>query len=108
MTHYPARECFRHRLPKALCRKAYVLGLISAFGVTGAEDGCWRVCYVGWRSARPYVLGLKRERWGYPWHFLRTGHWPRPVWAGLCGICAPWPCCGATGYDHADDCEEEF
>ncbi len=25
----------------------------------------------------------------------------------LCYFCAPWPCCGAVGHDHAEDCAGE-
>jgi hypothetical protein len=64
--------------------------------------------YVSFRGQRPYVLGLKREAWGYPWHLIRYRHWPVSVGMGMCGKCAPWPCCGATGLNHADDCDGEL
>lgn len=95
----------RWRLTHRLASRAYVLGIISGSGSRGTGDG-WELFYIGWRGRRPYVLGLEREAWGHPWHFIRHRHWPLMVWGGICGKCAPWPCCGATGMDHADDCEE--
>lgn len=60
---------------------------------------------------RPYVLGLP-DWW---WHCqltqgrrLRDRHRPYPpAVLGICGRCAPWPCCGAPGWDHAENCTTE-
>lgn len=88
------------RLTHRLAGQAYGTGIISGAAYTGG-----RVEWVRFRGRRVYVLWLKREAWGHPWHFVRAGHWPLPVWMGMCGKCAPWPCCGAVGYDHEPDCE---
>ncbi len=87
--------------------RAYALGVIAGSGQRGTGTG-WELMFVHFRGRRPYVLGIERERWGYPLHWLRHGHWPEPVVFGLCGKCSPWPCCGATGLDHADDCEGDL
>jgi len=54
--------------------------------------------------ARPYILGVSRDTW----RCWLIGHHRRgeEVGFGLCGKCMPWPCCGATTYDHAPSCEE--
>jgi hypothetical protein len=93
-----------------IVHKLYVLGVISGSGATTngryqTEHG-WRLTFVSFHGRRPYVLGLEREAWGYPWHLLRYRHWPEMVW-GCCGKCAPWPCCGATGYEHAEGCGDD-
>lgn len=89
-----------------LVSQLYTLGVISSNVSSGHPDG-WIVWGLGWRGKRPYILGIERERWGHPWHRVRRGHWPNNVGIGICGFCAPWPCCGATGYDHAEGCDEE-
>ena len=82
----------------------YSSGLTSGGGVSGSKWG-WLLHNPHWRGKRVYILWIKRRKWGYPWHLLRTGHWPNPVIWGICGKCCPWPCCGATGYDHVEGCE---
>jgi hypothetical protein len=103
-------EWRRWRITLRAASSAYALGIIAGSGQKGCPGarGGWELVYINWRGSRPYVLGLERERWGYPLHWLRYRHWPEPVWAGMCGKCAPWPCCGATGFDHADDCEGDL
>lgn len=86
-----------------LSLQMYVAGITSG-GIHSSAPGGWIVSN-HYRGKRPYILWLKREEWGYPLHFLRYHHWPRNVW-GFCGVCAPWQCCGAVGFDHAEDCEE--
>lgn len=85
----------------------YVLGLISGSGAQGTGHG-WRLTFVHFRGSRPYILGMQGFTWGrIPlWHRLRFGHWPETVWGGMCGVCAPWPCCGATGFDHEEGCTD--
>lgn len=95
------------RLTHQLARRAYVLGVIAGRGLSSTGHG-WRLFHIRFRGKRPYVLGLKREKWGYPWHLIRYRHWPGPIVWGFCGKCAPWPCCGATGLDHAEDCEADL
>lgn len=86
-----------------LSRHLYTLGISSGGCHSGHGDG-W-IVRNHYRGRRPYVLGIKRERWGDPWHRIRYGHWPNRVVIGMCGTCCPWPCCGATGLDHAEGCD---
>jgi hypothetical protein len=90
-----------------LVGRMYVLGIISGSVHSGSETG-WIVHSLGWRGSRPYILGTQSFSWGRVplWHRLRFGHWPETVWMGLCGVCAPWPCCGATGFDHKEGCSD--
>ncbi|MCR4338810.1 MAG: hypothetical protein NUW01_02870 [Gemmatimonadaceae bacterium] len=90
-------------IPDRFWTWAYTVGLISGSAWQGGGRGTYRVSF---RGKRPYVLYLRREEWGYPWHWLRYRHWPEMVF-GFCGKCGPWQCCGATGYDHAEGCEED-
>lgn len=83
--------------------KLYVLGVISGSGFGSFHrDGVWRYdahINLDFRP-RPYVLGRQRKFW---FHLPRFGHGYYEV-MGMCGKCAPWPCCGSIGYDHAADC----
>ena len=90
-----------------LAMQMYSFGIISGSIASGAEGG-WIVHGLGWGGKRPYILGRRKYEWGrWPlWHRLRYGHWPETVWLGMCGVCGPWQCCGATGFDHAPDCPE--
>jgi hypothetical protein len=102
------------RVFRFVSRYAYTLGLISG-GVAGfnhREKGNFQGMYLDWKP-RPYVLGKEREAWGWlfckPFHRLKRGHWPGPLltlFGPTCGTCVPWPCCGATGWRHTDDCAE--
>lgn len=97
----------RWRITLWAAHRAYVLGIIAGSSQsTGGGRAGWELNYVNWRGRRPYVLGLERERWGYQFHWLRYRHWPEPIAFGACGKCSPWPCCGATGLDHAEHCED--
>lgn len=86
----------------------YGVGIIGGSIWSGHADG-WIVHGLRWRTwPRPYILGRPRRAWGrWPLvHRLCYGHWPETVWLGRCGVCGPWDCCGATGFDHAPDCPE--
>lgn len=91
----------RWRLTHKLELWAYSMGIVAGGG-TRHGGGC-RGCLIGprWRGKRPYILGLQREEWSC----LRRGHRRRDVY-GWCGVCAPSPCCGSTGYEHAETCPE--
>lgn len=108
---YPTPGIFRWRQRRWwgwCCTQMYVLGIVSGGVSSGHPDGWIRRNF--WRGERPYILGFQKHTWGrWPlWHRVRFGHWPETVWMGLCGICAPWPCCGATGMEHAEGCDGEF
>ena len=88
-----------------LVGRMYVLGISSGSVAKGHEDG-W-IHRPFFRGDRPYILGFRKFSWGrWPLaHRLRYGHWPVTVHLGMCGVCAPWPCCGSTGYGHEEDCD---
>lgn len=114
--HYPpGHRKIAHRTPgifrwrqrrwwASFVHNAYAAGLISG-SVSSGHNGGWIVHSLRWRGRRPYVLWIEAARWEHPWHRVRRGHWPEPIVMGLCGKCAPWPCCGATGMDHAEGCD---
>ena len=87
-----------------LASRAYWLGLIGGYGLEGGKRG-WRLFGVRFRGHRPYVLGFDSTNW-LPWHVVRYRHVPNNVGLGICGKCVPWPCCGSTSDEHADDCDE--
>ena len=99
----------QRRLWGWLVGRMYVLGIISGSVASGHERG-WIYHSLHWRGERPYIFGFQKHGWGrLPfWHRIRYGHWPETVWLGMCGVCGPWQCCGATGFDHADDCPEAW
>lgn len=96
----------RWKIAHWLDRRAYALGL-TAGGGRRWGGGC-NSCLTGprWRGKRSYILGWPRENWRC---LLQGRHWPgEQIGMGLCGKCAPWPCCGSTGYEHAVDCPDEL
>ena len=104
-----ARQC-RHwgwrrwKLTHKLIGWAYRLGLTSNGGGWAHGDGCDGCLPTGsvrWRGKRVYILGRSRESWTC----LRSGHRRREVMHGICGVCAPWPCCGSTAEEHVNGCE---
>lgn len=93
------------RIAHRLAGRAYWLGIISGSVLEGSPRG-WQLTHVYWRGHRPYALGFDTTNW-LPWHVVRYRHLPNNVGMGICGKCSPWPCCGSTGMDHADQCEED-
>lgn len=101
--HWPWR---RWKITGRLLGWAASAGLIAGYSVTfgmDGHDGCRG--RVSWRGKRHSILGADREIW----RCWRAGH-RRGVHIalGYCGKCLPWPCCGSTGEDHADGCEQEL
>lgn len=114
----------RWRLTGWLFARLYVLGVTSNGGGSGTKCGNWLSIRndcpghpgwgwvhhgPGWRSLvrrRVYVLGIRTEWLAQLPYCLRNGHWPLWLESMGCGKCAPWPCCGAIGYDHAAGCVE--
>ena len=92
-----------------LVGQMYALGIIAGSVHSGHEGG-WIVHGLHWRGSRPYILYMHGYTWGRVplWHRLRRGHWPETVYLGMCGVCAPWQCCGATGFDHAEGCPDAY
>ena len=124
----PPTRCYgrwhwrRWRLTRWVFSRLYVWGITATGGCTGNKcEGLgslrrdcpghpgwgWIARGPGWRSLlgrRVYVLGVRTDWLRMLPRCLRAGHWPLEV-MGFCGKCAPWPCCGATGYDHAAWCQ---
>lgn len=92
------------RLHVRLASRLYALGVAS--GDTWGLQGDTQTVQVHWRGKRPYILGWPRPKWRC---LLRYRHWPTShmIFAGFCGKCCPWPCCGAITLDHADGCDGE-
>lgn len=124
----PPTRCYgpwhwrRWRLTGWVFGRLYVLG-ITAWGATygnkctrpmSLRSDCpghqgWVIRGPGWgaldpRRKRVYVLGMRTEWLLLLPTCLRAGHWPLWLEGMGCGKCTPWPCCGATGYDHAEGC----
>ncbi len=111
----------RWRLTHWLLSRAYVLGLIAGSGLSTHCHfdllDCTCPGHPGWgwvadhvlihpRKGRPYLLGWETWKWGC---LLRRRHWPSdPIDLGMCGRCAPWPCCGAITEAHAPTCAEAW
>lgn len=124
MRCYGRRHWRRWRLTRWLFGRLYWLGITAWGGSIGNHcqlfvpypDPCrghppgwgWVAHGPGWRSLirpRYYVLGWEAWKWGC---LLRRRHWPAEhIGLGMCGRCAPWPCCGATTRAHAAWCEGE-
>ncbi len=98
-------------------RLAYTLGIVSGTGWTLDRPDGWRITHIGFRGRRTYILGVDRDRFTQRRHCYRSqiaghGRWhrysPTQMLGDICGVCCPWPCCGATGEDHAADCPSEL
>jgi len=114
----------RWRLTGAVFSLLYVSGVTANGGSSGnhcprpgtLRDDCpghpgwgWVHRGPGWRMLDPrrrrfYVLGMRTEWLELLPNCLRARHWPLWLEGMGCGRCAPWPCCGAIGYDHAERC----
>lgn len=81
----------------------YSLGVVAGYG-SRIGGGC-QGCATGIRFGRSgYLLGWPRWKWQC---LLSARHWPgEEVLRGMCGKCAPWPCCGSTRLAHAGECKE--
>jgi hypothetical protein len=129
----PPTRCYgrwhwrRWRLTAWVFGRLYWLGITATGGSSGnhcAEPGALRddcLGHPGWgfwvhrgpgwraldpRKGRVYVLGIRTEWLALLPYCLRNGHWPLWLEGMGCGKCAPWPCCGAVGYDHAEGCSD--
>lgn len=98
--HWPWRHW---RLTGRLASWASALGVISGYGIHYGQGhlGC-RTFPNSLRGRRPYVLWVQRETW----RCLLKGRHRRLDVGGLCGRCAPWPCCGSTAVDHLPSCRD--
>jgi hypothetical protein len=99
----------RNRLHERWLSHLYQLGIISSFGIHGGGGGQWHLCSKPHWFGRPvYILYWPREKWEC---LVMRRHWPywpdgNPIAFGLCGRCAPWPCCKSIEHEHAPECEE--
>lgn len=91
-----------------------LLGIVNSSGTLHTSEGSWFE-FIGFRGRRRYLLGINLVRLSHRracyrsqvkgrerWHRFQ----PTRMLGGICGACVPWPCCGATGEDHLDNCEE--
>lgn len=99
--HWPWR---RWRITNHAANLAYALGIASGVGGWSWGDGHNDCVTFHVRGRRPYVLGVARSTWRCWLHGHRRGV-ELGVY-GYCGRCLPQPCCGSTGYGHADGCPE--
>lgn len=88
----------RTKLFKKLAGRAYALGIVGGYGISGGGGQyAHRGCAYGfrWRGSRSYILGWPTWKWSC---LLRKRHWPA-VFVGLesCTKCLPCPDCGGTG-----------
>jgi hypothetical protein len=96
----------RWKITHKLSLWSYSMGITVGGATTwdGHCNGCLNS--VRFRGKRHYILGWQREKWRC---LLVMRHWPgEMVGMGLCGKCAPWPCCGSTFEAHTEDCPEQF